>query len=375
MFSFPLFERLKAETPEFEQVAAFQAGGARLERAAAGRGRRGAAAAVRVRHRQLFPDARRRRVRRPRAHAGRRRPSAPPVVVLSHHAWDSALRRRPSVVGATFVIEGHPFTVIGVAPPGFFGETLRGNPPDLWIPLQQEPLHRRRQLAAAPAGVGVAARDRPAAAGRLGRRHGAAADRRPARSGCSTTPAIPPTGCRTSSALLPKQTIAVVPAGAGVGRDEGAVQPQAADPARRLRPGAAHRLRERRQPAAGAGGGAPDADGDAAGDRRLARADRHAGAGRERAAGDRRRHRRAAGRGRRRAAAARAGVHQRAVPADQHAAVAARAGVRVRPGAADRASSSARRRRGWPRGPIRSRRCAAPAAAPAITRRSRARRC
>src|ERR1700736_5721195 len=30
MFSFPLYERLKAETPEFEQVAAFQAGGARL---------------------------------------------------------------------------------------------------------------------------------------------------------------------------------------------------------------------------------------------------------------------------------------------------------------------------------------------------------
>ena len=27
MFSFPLYERLKAETPEFEQVAAFQAGG------------------------------------------------------------------------------------------------------------------------------------------------------------------------------------------------------------------------------------------------------------------------------------------------------------------------------------------------------------
>ena len=30
MFSFPLFERLTAATPEFEQVAAFQAGGARL---------------------------------------------------------------------------------------------------------------------------------------------------------------------------------------------------------------------------------------------------------------------------------------------------------------------------------------------------------
>src|SRR6186713_2810553 len=30
LFSFPLFERLKAETPEFDQVAAFQAGSGRL---------------------------------------------------------------------------------------------------------------------------------------------------------------------------------------------------------------------------------------------------------------------------------------------------------------------------------------------------------
>src|ERR1700678_124255 len=30
MFSFPLYERLKAATPEFEQVAAFQAGGSKL---------------------------------------------------------------------------------------------------------------------------------------------------------------------------------------------------------------------------------------------------------------------------------------------------------------------------------------------------------
>ena len=30
MFSFPLFERLKAELPEFEEIAAFQAGGPRV---------------------------------------------------------------------------------------------------------------------------------------------------------------------------------------------------------------------------------------------------------------------------------------------------------------------------------------------------------
>jgi hypothetical protein len=46
----------------------------------------------------------------------------------------------PSVLGSTFVVEGHPFTVIGVAAPEFFGETVRADPPDLWIPLQQEPM-------------------------------------------------------------------------------------------------------------------------------------------------------------------------------------------------------------------------------------------
>ena len=30
--------------------------------------------------------------------------------------------------------------MIGIAPPGFFGETLRSDPPDIWVPLQQEPL-------------------------------------------------------------------------------------------------------------------------------------------------------------------------------------------------------------------------------------------
>jgi hypothetical protein len=61
------------------------------------------------------------------------------VIVLSHHAWESNFGSDPSVIGSAFFIEGQPFTVIGVAPPGFFGDTLRSDPPDLWIPLQQEP--------------------------------------------------------------------------------------------------------------------------------------------------------------------------------------------------------------------------------------------
>ena len=38
MFSFPLFERLKAELPEFEEIAAFQAGRRAPQRQAAGHG-------------------------------------------------------------------------------------------------------------------------------------------------------------------------------------------------------------------------------------------------------------------------------------------------------------------------------------------------
>jgi len=35
-------------------------------------------------------------------------------------------------------VQGQPVTLIGITPPGFFGETLRSDPPDFWLPLQQE---------------------------------------------------------------------------------------------------------------------------------------------------------------------------------------------------------------------------------------------
>ena len=140
MFSFPLYERLKAELPEFEELTAFQAGGPRLS----------------VRRQNVESTSRPLRSQYVtgtyfstlgvRAFGGRvfnatdDAPAAPPVAVLSHHVWQSTYGADPSMVGATLVVEGHPFTVVGVTPPGFFGETLRGDPPDLWIPLQQEPL-------------------------------------------------------------------------------------------------------------------------------------------------------------------------------------------------------------------------------------------
>jgi predicted permease len=138
-FSYPLYLRLKQETPEFEEVAAFQAGRGRLSV------RRAGDPAARPLHSEYVSGSYFSMLG-VGAFGGRVLTSAddqagaPPVAVLSHRAWQTIYGSDTSVVGSSFVVEGHPFTIIGVAPPGFFGETLRGDPPDIWIPLQQEPL-------------------------------------------------------------------------------------------------------------------------------------------------------------------------------------------------------------------------------------------
>jgi predicted permease len=138
-YSYPLYERLKAEAPEFEEVAAFQAGqGGQSVR------REGESTARPLR--TEFVTGSYFSMLGVRAYGGRvftaedDKPGAPPVIVISHRAWQMNYGGDPAVVGSTFNIEGHPFTLIGVAPPGFFGETLRSDPPDIWIPLHQEPL-------------------------------------------------------------------------------------------------------------------------------------------------------------------------------------------------------------------------------------------
>ena len=41
------------------------------------------------------------------------------VVVLSHAYWQSQLGGRPDVLDETIVVNGHPMTIVGVAPQGF----------------------------------------------------------------------------------------------------------------------------------------------------------------------------------------------------------------------------------------------------------------
>jgi predicted permease len=215
MFSFPLYERLKAKLPEFEEITAFQAGGNRMS--------------VRRESDRLARPLRTEYVTGSyfstfgiRPFGGRLlskaddQPSAPPVAVLSYHVWRGDYGGDPSVVGSTFAIESHPFTIIGIAPPGFFGETLRGDPPDLWIPIQQEPLIAGDSslLRQAPgAWLRVIGRLRPGATseGISSRLTGIL------RVWMMSDSGYPSNWMDEVKRALPKAVIRVVPAGAGVG--------------------------------------------------------------------------------------------------------------------------------------------------------------
>jgi putative ABC transport system permease protein len=64
-----------------------------------------------------------------------------PVAVMSFHTWQDKYGSDPSVVGASYQLNGHAFTVIGVGPPGFFGAKIADwGMPDFWLPLATEPL-------------------------------------------------------------------------------------------------------------------------------------------------------------------------------------------------------------------------------------------
>ncbi|MFL6307620.1 MAG: ABC transporter permease, partial [Candidatus Sulfotelmatobacter sp.] len=66
---------------------------------------------------------------------------APPVAVMSFHAWQEKHGSDPTVVGSTYQINGRAFTIIGVAPAGFVGATIVDCcMRDIWLPLATEPL-------------------------------------------------------------------------------------------------------------------------------------------------------------------------------------------------------------------------------------------
>ena len=60
-------------------------------------------------------------------------PGASPVVVLSHRFWTRHFNTDPTLLGRAVMLNGHPFTVVGVASEGFHGTGVRAV--DVWVPM------------------------------------------------------------------------------------------------------------------------------------------------------------------------------------------------------------------------------------------------
>ena len=140
IFSTDLYQYLRSSTPEFEQLAAVQAGEWRWSM------RRGNALPKSLRGELVSGNYF--STLGVGAYAGRAladsddTAGAPPSTVISFNTWQSEFASDPSIVGSTVFIQAKPFTVIGIAPLGFFGERITDSPPDFWMPLQTEPYVR-----------------------------------------------------------------------------------------------------------------------------------------------------------------------------------------------------------------------------------------
>jgi predicted permease len=141
LFSWEAYRNFRAQTSEFTDLAALQAGNAPL-----GVRRAGSQAQADTRNGE-YVSGNFFRTLGVQPWIGRLmtdeddQEGAPPVAVMSYHIWQTKYGSDPSVVGAGYEINGHPFIVIGVAAPGFFGAKLAGwGMPDFWLPLTTEPL-------------------------------------------------------------------------------------------------------------------------------------------------------------------------------------------------------------------------------------------
>ena len=139
-FSYPLYLKIKQQTPELEDLTAIHAGGSNVS----------------VRRSGDYSPARPLRMEYVSGnyfdmfgvgaasgrviHPSDDQKGAPLVAVMSYRAWQNYYASDASVVGSTFTINDSPVTVVGITAPIFFGDRLTENPPDLWLPLTTEPV-------------------------------------------------------------------------------------------------------------------------------------------------------------------------------------------------------------------------------------------
>jgi predicted permease len=139
LFSWEAYKVFREHTPEFTDLAALQAGNAPL-----GIRRAGSQSQADTRNGE-YVSGNFFRTFGVQPWIGRLltdaddQEGAPPVAVMSYRIWKEKYGSDPSVVGANYQVNGHSFTVIGVAAPGFYGAKLAGwGMPDFWLPLTTE---------------------------------------------------------------------------------------------------------------------------------------------------------------------------------------------------------------------------------------------
>jgi predicted permease len=210
IFSYDLYKHLQEAAPEFQSLAAVQAGQSQWSV------RRGNALPRELRGE--FVTGNYFSTLGVGSYEGRvmsesdDQPNSTPVVVLSYHSWQNEFGGDASIVGQPISIQTHPFTVIGIAPPPFFGDRVSDNPPDFWLPVNQEPythgdsaiLHHPEQNWLYPIG-----RVRPGTNISAMQMKLSAA----LRNWLQTRPAYTEHG---GAAVIPKQHVTIVPGGGGI---------------------------------------------------------------------------------------------------------------------------------------------------------------
>ena len=142
MFSTDAYEQLKRNLPEFEELAAMQAGfggrpvivrrdGSQVEsRSMMGEfvsGNYFSTFGLQPWAGRLLMDADNTK-------------GAPMAAVMSYEAWQRNFAGDASVMGSTFRINTKPVTIVGIAPEGFYGDRLSTDPPEFYLPIEAMPV-------------------------------------------------------------------------------------------------------------------------------------------------------------------------------------------------------------------------------------------
>jgi predicted permease len=66
-----------------------------------------------------------------------RAPGAHPVAVITYDCWQKRFAGDPQTIGKTVIVNGRNFTIIGVAPQGFYGSEIIYRP-EIWFPMMMQ---------------------------------------------------------------------------------------------------------------------------------------------------------------------------------------------------------------------------------------------